>query len=684
MARRRTSAQPRRERRQTAPGAGNASSGSSAPVARRPGLPAALVVLALVLAGSLAYSTSFPGVFVFDDKLAIVNNPNIKTLWPLTEAMSAPAEVAVSARPVVSLTLAINYALAPADARDVMQPGAPGAADESRFLRNVWGYHAMNLALHVLAALALFGVVRRTLTTERIRERLGDAASPLAFASALVWLVHPLLSDAVTYVVQRTELLLGCFYFSTLYCAIRAGDAGIGTARRRWWTAAAIAASALGMASKQTMVTVPLVVWLWDWTFRPQPKRRPLYAGLAATWIVLALLVASERWPHSIGINRGGWTPWTYLLTQTGVIAHYLRLALIPTGLVIDYDGWPMATSLLQVAPYAALMLVLFVLTVVAVLRRQPWGMVGGWCFAVLGPSSSVLPLATEIAAGRRMYLPLAALVVAAVVATYLLGGRALAALVGDAHRRRRLGTALAWLSVATVAITFGAMTSARNRDFWSDERIWQDTVEKRPTNPRARVNYGTDLFRAGRSAEAEVQFREAIRLKETSADAHANLGAILCSTGRIDEGIVHLERALAIDPETRQAYSNLAEAYGSQGRRALAARYFGLAVENAPDSPFLLSRLAWLLSTSPEDGVRNGARAVDLAERAVQLTSRQDLMSLDSLSAAFAEAGRFDEAIAVTREAIALASRSGQGAAADGLASRLPTLQARVKLRER
>jgi len=182
--------------------------------------------LAAVIAAAAiwAYATSFNGVFVLDDKPAIVLNPNVRTLWPLTQALSAPPESPVSARPVASLSLAINYALADPAVRDVFEPPSPGAPPDigPRFLSNVWGYHAMNLVLHILAALALFGVVRRTLLTETMRGRFAAHATSLAFFVALLWVVHPLTTDAVTYVIQRIEILMGLFFLLTLYCAIRA------------------------------------------------------------------------------------------------------------------------------------------------------------------------------------------------------------------------------------------------------------------------------------------------------------------------------------------------------------------------------------------------------------------------------------------------------------------------------
>ncbi|HNV03066.1 MAG TPA: tetratricopeptide repeat protein [Vicinamibacterales bacterium] len=657
----------------------------------------AACALLLVAAAVGAYSTSFQGVFVFDDIWAIVENPNIRTLWPLTTALSAPAESPVSGRPVASLSLALNYALAPREVRDVMSPAGLAASD-TRFLRNVWGYHAANWAMHVLAALALFGLVRRTLETARLRRFAGGHAAWLALAAALLWTVHPLLTDAVTYVAQRTEVLMGLFFFLTLYCAIRAGEPGASRASARRWAAGAVAACALGMGSKQTMVLAPVMVWLWDRTFAqespaapPGGPRRPadaaarrrLYAGLAATWVLLAALVAHERWPTSVGAGIGGWTPWTYALTQTGVIAHYLRLAVVPSPLVLDYDGWPMARSIADVWPAASALAALAAATVVAAVRRSPWGFAGACFFAALAPSSSLLPLPTEIAAARRMYVPLAGAAAAAVMGGYLIGRRALLRAMSDAPARRRAGAAAAAVITGAAALALAAASAERNLVFRSEEGLWRDTVEKRPDNPRARLNYGAILYAAGRFGDAEIQLREAVRLRESSAPAHANLGAVLCATGRLDEGVGHLERALALDPRFTSVYGNLGEAYGHLGRRAQAAFYFAKAVEIDPDAPFLLVRLGWLLATSPEDGVRRGAEAVRVSERAVRLTNRGDPAALDTLAAAYAEAGRYADAAATGHEALALAERRGWHELAAAITARVSAYAAHRPHRE-
>ncbi len=610
--------------------------------------------LLVVAAGVLAYSSSFSGIFVFDDEPSIADNPNIRTLWPLTTAMAAPTDTTLAGRPVASLTFAINYAL-----------GSPDRAD----LR---GYHAANLAIHVLAALVLFGIVRRTLLSERIRGRFDRSATTLAFVIALVWLVHPLQTGSVTYIVQRVESLMGLLYLLTLYCAIRAMSVESGSRTSRRWTMASIAACALGMGTKEVMVTAPLIVVLWAWIFAPAAAWRtrwPLYAGLAATWAILAALVASGARAHSVGFGFAGW-PWpTYLLTQTAVVARYLRLAVIPFPLVLDYE-WPAARSIAEVAPQAALLMALVAATIWAVAHRHPLGFAGAWCFGILAPTSSIVPIVTEVAAEHRMYLPLAAVIAVVVIGGYVMWPR----------RLPRAGlSGLAAVAVVALALA----TDSRNRDYQDYERIWLDTIQKRPSNARARSNYASALLTTGRYGEAEEHLRAAVLARPDFAEAQANLGVALCARGAFDEGIGHLRRAIASQPDYWQAYQDLGEAYASQRQLGVAVTQYRKALEGRPDDPMLLNRAGWILATATDAGVRNGKEAAALAERAVRLTGRRDVTSLDTLAAAYAELGRFSEAEATAREAIALARATGEQAFVPELDARLALYRAARTFRQ-
>jgi protein O-mannosyl-transferase len=664
---------------------------AGAPVARGAGVRRAratsAAALVLVIVGIVAYSSSFRGVFVFDDITAIVENPNIQSVWPLTRSMFAPPDLTVSGRPVACLTLALNYALAPADARAVMTPGADGAPAElaERFYRNVWGYHAWNLTIHLLAALALFGIVRRSLSGERLRERFGGSSTPLAFFVALIWVVHPLATASVTYIVQRVESLMGLCYLLTVYCAIRAAEE---ESHQGWWAGASVAWCALGMGCKEVMVTAPVMVWLWDLVVGPpHPARRRwrLYGGLAATWVILGALVASGARPHSVGFHIGNWTWWSYLRTQAGVVAHYLRLAVVPTPLVFDY-AWGQTSALADVAPEAAGLTALVVATIVGLARRRPVSFLGAWVFGILAPSSSILPIPTEVAAEHRMYLPAAAVAALGVLGAYWIGQRLLARRTrGPAPARWAAGAGV--VAAGLIASTFGALTYARNLDYHSVEALMRDTVEKRPTNTRARIGYGVELLTARRFSEAEAQLRVAVRLdagSATKAQAHMYLGSALCAQGKPAEGVPHLERALELDATLTEANGLLGEAYAGQGRFETAARFLLLAVQASPDNPLLLRRTAWLLATAPQDEARDGARAVELAARATQLTRGRDAISLEALGAAYAEQGRFAEAAGALRQAIAVASMQGLQGFIGQLRQDLEQCEAGRKLRER
>jgi protein O-mannosyl-transferase len=241
--------------------------------------------------------------------------------------------------------------------------------------------------------LSLFGIVRRTLLTPRLRERWEDAATPLAFAVAFLWAVHPLLTEAVTYVVQRTEVLAGLFYLVTFYCVIRGA-----TAARGWgWYAAAVAACALAMGSKEAAISAPLVVLLYDRVFLSRSwhevlaRRWGLYIGLAATWtVILAMLPRGYegtavftvlQTPDAVRVIGEGHRMIDYTLAQFGVIAHYLKLCFWPHPLVVDYGLYTQQTAW-QIVPYALLIGGLLVATLAA-LRYQPWlGFLGVWFFA--------------------------------------------------------------------------------------------------------------------------------------------------------------------------------------------------------------------------------------------------------------------------------------------------------------
>jgi Flp pilus assembly protein TadD len=479
----------------------------------------------LLAAGLFAYHNSLHGAFVFDDLPAIPQNATIRALWPLSAVLSPPALTSVTGRPLVNLSLALNYAL----------------AGES-----VVSYHVFNLAIHLLAALVLFGIIRRTLHGPGLEIR---EATGIATVAVLLWVVHPLTSESVDYTIQRTELLMGLFFLLTLYCAIRAFESP-----GRWgWYAAAVASFALGMGSKEVIVVAPVIVLVYDWLFRSPSlsnafrRHWRLYAGFAGVLVLFVLLVATRFRGVFAGMVGRAVTPWEYALTQSGVIVHYLRLAFWPHPLVGDYDGWPIAASVRSVLPFLAVVVALVALTLWGLARRRKLAFLGVWFFFILAPTSSFRPIPSEIAGERRMYLPLAAIVVLLVLV-----GRALLSRWGAPR-------AVAITLVAGLAVTLALATVRRHDVYRTTLSFWSDVVAKRPGNPRAHMQLG-DYFRARREdKEALAHYFEAVRLRPDSAKAQYDLGIVLASQGRLDEAIEHYRETLRILPENAAAHNNLA-----------------------------------------------------------------------------------------------------------------------------
>jgi tetratricopeptide (TPR) repeat protein len=469
---------------------------------------------------------------------------------------------------------------------------------------------------------------------------------------ALVWVVHPLQTESVTYVVQRVEALMGLFYLLTLYAVARATD---DTRQGLWWTAAAMASCALGMATKEVMVTAPLAAAAWLVVFRPDAPRWRLLGGLAATWLVFAVLVASERREASIAFDGG--LAWRYLLTQTGVIAHYLRLSFVPAPLVLLYD-WPLAPSLASVLPEALLLLALFVATIVGLVRRHPLGFAGAVFFLVLAPTSSVIPIVTEVAAEHRMYLPLAALAASIVC----LAASALARL--RPRGRRAIGIAL---TAACVAV-LGTLTRDRNRDYTSEEALWAQTVAAHPDGQRARVAYGTALANARRLPDAEQQFRAAVALKDDDPIARTRLASVLAAQNKLDEALPHYQRAVTLRPNDADANRALGQIYSIRREDRLAFEHYARAAEVVKTDPALVARMAAILVETRDEALRDPERAVALADQAAAMTGRHEPVVLEILAAAQAGAGRPAEAASTLRQALALARQQGNTALATRL----------------
>ncbi|HUI06607.1 MAG TPA: tetratricopeptide repeat protein [Verrucomicrobiae bacterium] len=508
--------------------------------------------LLVVAAGLLAYSNSFTGPFIFDDLLSIPENPTIRRLWPIWQALSPPRQLGlrgltVEGRPLLNLSLAINYALGG---------------------YNVWGYHAFNLAIHILAGLTLLGLVRRTLLQPALGERFGAAANELALATAVLWAVHPLQTESVTYIIQRAESIMGLLYLLTLYCFIR----GVESPWARLWYGLSVTACALGTATKEVIVTAPVMVLLYDRVFvsgsfrKAWRQRWPLYAALAGTWILQGVVFAigGKFTSESNNAWNGGITWWEYLTAQPSAILYYLRSSLWPHPLYLD-PPWQISQTWVSTLLPMVVVPVLLGASVWAWKTNAVWGFLGAWFFLILAPSSSFIPLFAPISE-HRMYLPLAAVAGLVVMGLYAwMGRRSLAVFVA-------------------LAIGLGFLTWRRNQDYRSEVALRPDLMAGFPNHPAAVCKLGLALQREGRIQEAITYWEQVLRLNPNYVDAHYNLALVLEQAGRTNDAITHFERVLWINPHDAEAHCNLGTALERAGRIEEARGNYQEALRLKPD----------------------------------------------------------------------------------------------------
>jgi Flp pilus assembly protein TadD len=570
--------------------------------APKPRLPVWVIAL-LVGASAIAYANALDGPFIFDDSSSVLDNRTITDLSDPVQVLRPPFETPVAGRPLVNLSFALNFA-------------AGGYA--------VAGYHAVNVLLHTLCGLLLFGIVRRTLK---------ELTPQVSLAIALVWLVHPLNTEAVNYVTQRTELLMALFLLLTLYAAIRAVES-----KRSPWTIVSVTACALGMGAKETMVVAPLLVIAYDRIFlftswkSAWSARARLYAALAAAWIVLIWLGAGSGRALSAGFTAHDSNPWVYLLNQAQIIARYVRLAFWPSGLAIDY-GVPRPLTFADVWPYALALSSLAVLTVVALIKWPRAGFLGLWFFLTLAPTSSVLPIPTEVGAERRMYLPLMAIVTLV-----------LAELVRRLKSPQRVMAVTAILCVILVPVTW-----ARNQEYKSALTLTETTVARYPTGA-AETMYGTELAAAGRLMEAEMHLRRGV---SSYPPAHFYLATVLSAQGKTDEALLEFAVFIRTQPPTlaqvKTAHLLSADLHARAGRWDAAAQQYREILTNYPGDATAETRLADAfvrLSRYPE--------AIALFQKLIK-ASPGDPSLINGLGVALISSGRVDEAIAAFQRVIEL-----------------------------
>jgi tetratricopeptide (TPR) repeat protein len=413
----------------------------------------------------------------------------------------------------------------------------------------------------------------------------------IALSVSVIFLLHPIQIQAVTYISQRYTSLAAFFYFLALLLYLKAFFAGGeggggGGARRLALYIGALGAALLAMKTKEISFTLPFVMALFDLTLFSAPggaRRRLLRL---APFFFIALVIPFGLLLPSIGVMESGnkmeelmrvqklselsgISSYRYLLTQAGVIITYIRLVLFPVHRYFHYY-FPLADSFFAPAVYipAAALAAFFasgvLLVIRSVRRRSLYALLAGlgilWFFLTLSVESSVMPI-KEAFAERRIYLPSAGLILALVTGVFYAGMA-----LGKRWNVRLDVVKLTALLLLAAALPLGALTYSRNK-LWNDEvLLYEEWVRKNPYVSYTHMYLALEYFRRGRSEDALFEFKSAASIDPDSVVIHKNLAKYYFRVGRIDESIAENRVVLALDPEDLEARYNVGVLFMKKG----------------------------------------------------------------------------------------------------------------------
>ncbi len=536
------------------------------------------------------------------------------------------------------------------------------------------GHHMTNVLLHAATVILLFWVLRQ-MTGTLWRS---------AFVAA-VFAIHPLRAESVAWVTERKDVLSGLFFMLTLWAYVHYVRKP--PSRGRYLTV--MLCFALGLMSKAMLVTLPLILLLLDYW----PLNRfsqPAAAGSKNLFIPLRLIL--EKIPllalslascvaallaqgHAVQTLE----KFPVALRMGNALVSYVAYAwqtFYPAGLAVFYpypaNGLPLWEVVLALLVLLAVSLAVFLWR-----QKRPYLLVGWlWYLGMLLPVIGLVQIGTQARADRYTYLPQVGLCLAVVWTAGSLGA-------GWRHRRPVFG------GVAAIVLAALGVSSFVQISYWRDsESLWRHTLDCTSGNALAQYDLGMTLLQKGQADEAMTHFQEAVEISPQHARAHVSLGVVLLQKGRVDEAITHFQKALQLEihPDHAGVHYNLGVALLQKGRVDEAIVHLQRALEIHPDyadACHAVTRVVWVLATSPDASVRNGVKAVASAEQAVRLSGGKDPLLVGTLAAAYAEVGRFPEAVAAAGRAQQLAAQQGNAPLADFLGTQIKLYQAGTPFRD-
>ena len=565
-------------------------SGSYGPVA-------AFVIISFVTL--FVYSHTFHYPFHFDDRLNIVENKillDFSNLWPPT-----------GTRYLAFLSFAINYHL--------------GGTD-------TFGYHLVNMIVHAINGFLVWWLITMTFRTPVMGRAGRGFRGLMPLTCALIFVSHPVQTQAVTYITQRFASLATLFYLLSLCLDIKArlGGGGGGIGKTRAIYVLSLVSAVFAMKTKEIAFTLPFIIILFDFTFFDSGETKKRFFRLVPFLLTLliiplTLLVpeqdlggghgAAERIRHFQVEEMATLSRADYLMTQFRVIVTYLRLLILPVGQNLDYD-YPLHTSFFEGEVILSFLFLASVFTAAVYLlirsrrERNGWGLVASfgtlWFFVTISIESSVVPI-QDVIFEHRLYLPSVGVFMAFTAGVFY------------AFERKGLKSVHAAYLLVVISVVLSGAAYKRNLAWADDVTLWEDVVRKSPAKARSHYNLGAAYYSEGRTDDAIAGYGEAIRLKPDFAKAYYNLANLYAGEGRLDEAVKEYTEALRFKPDYVKAHNNLGVAYGRKGLTDLAMEEFRAALRQNPDYAEAHSNLgsAYFKLGMTDEAIEQYGRAIRL-----------------------------------------------------------------------
>ena len=667
----------------------------------------ALVLAALTI---FAYRPAWNGGFVWDDDVYITNNElltapdGLRRIW---FSLDSPSQYF----PLVYSTFRIEHAL---------------------WRLNPTGYHWVNLLLHVANALLVWRVLARLNV-------------PGAWLAGAVFALHPVQVESVAWITERKNVLMGFFFLLTLLAWLAFVDER--TKRPWSFYVLALILYILALSAKATACTLPAALFLILWLQKKAINWKRIFEILPFLVLGLAMGLLAMWWErYHQGTSRAAITflsPIERVLVASRAVWFYLSKLIWPSNLTFIYPKWNISPE--HLLDYIWLVAAIAVCMAIYWLRRYTGRSVevaAAFFVATLSPVLGFIMLFTfryTFVADHYQYL--------ACIGPIALASAGIVGLADALKQQRAFIRSAALFAVAMLAVVTWRQTSmygdvetlwrttlARNPECWMadtnlgivllekgqvDDAIahYQHALQLQPNWWDAEYNLGTALLSKGEVDEALVHSEKAVTMQPNDPDAQVALGSALLEKKRIDEAIMHYQKALAmrpdyflaryglgrallekgeldtaiqhfraallIRPEHADCHTVLAVALDEKGETAEAIQHYEKALEISPKSIPALTNLGWLIATCSNGSLRNGAKAVEIARRADELSGGSNPIVLRTLAAAYAEAGQFGQAIETAGAAIQLSRLSGDHSLSSALEEQLRLYRLGIPYRE-